>query len=233
LRKVFFAIQTVLFFLLKIYFIFNRYIFIFDVINYNPKQIRMKKIILSAIAVMAFAFSNAQETRFGIKGGLNITSFAGGDYWDAKSLVGYQIGGFAEIKIIDRLSIQPEVLFSAQGARIDVGNSDSDIKLNYINVPVLAKFYITKQFTAEAGPQLGFLVSAKNEGDDVKDNFKSVDTGFNFGVGYNFTDNFSVGARYTVGLANILDNNVDTIDEYYDSPKNSVFALTLAYKFNK
>ncbi len=193
----------------------------------------MKKIILSAIAIMAFAFSNAQETRFGVKGGLNITSFSGGNYYDAKSLVGFQVGGFAEIKVIDRLAIQPELLFSTQGARLEFGNTDFDTKLNYINVPVLAKFYVTKQFTVEAGPQLGFLVSAKSEGEDVKDGFKSVDTGFNFGVGYNFTDNFSVGARYTVGLANIADRDADTWDEYYDSPKNSVFAITLAYKFNK
>lgn len=192
----------------------------------------MKKIILSAIAIMAFAFSNAQETRFGIKGGLNISSFAGGNYYDANSLVGFQVGGFAEIKVIERLAIQPELLFSTQGAKLEFGNTDFDTKLNYINVPVLAKFYVTKQFTVEAGPQLGFLVSAKSEGEDVKDGFKSVDTGFNFGVGYNFTDNFSVGARYTVGLSNIADNDADTWDEYYDSPKNSVFAITAAYKFN-
>ncbi len=189
----------------------------------------MKKIILSAIALMAFAFSNAQETRFGIKGGLNITSFAGGNYWDTKSLVGFQVGGFAEIKIIDRLSIQPEVLFSTQGAKLDDLNVDR--KLDYINVPVLAKFYITKQFTVEGGPQLGFLVSAKSEGEDIKDWYKSVDTGFNFGAGYNFTDNVSVNLRYTVGLSNIADYKVDDIEEYYDSPKNSVLALTLAYKF--
>lgn len=192
----------------------------------------MKKIILSAIAIMAFAFSNAQETRFGVKGGLNLTSFAGGNYYDAKSLVGFQVGGFAEIKIIERLSIQPEVLFSTQGAKLDGGSfGDFDSKLNYINVPVLAKFYITKQFTVEAGPQIGFLVSAKNDGNDAKDDFKTFDTGFNFGAGYNFTDNVSVGLRYTVGLANIADYEVDNTEQYLDSPKNSVLALTLAYKF--
>jgi hypothetical protein len=192
----------------------------------------MKRIFLIALALMAFGVTNAQQTRFGIKGGLNLTTFAGGNYWDAKSLVGFQLGGFAEIKVIDRLSIQPEVLFSTQGAKIDGGSfGDFDYKLNYINVPVLAKFYITKQFTVEGGPQLGFLVSAKQEGDDVKDNFKSVDTGFNFGAGYNFTDNVSVNLRYTVGLSNIADYNADTAEEYYDSPKNSVLALTLGYKF--
>lgn len=191
----------------------------------------MKKIILSAIAVMTFALTNAQQTKFGVKAGLNLTTFAGGNYYDAKSLVGFQVGGFAEIKIIERLSIQPEVLFSTQGAKLDGGSGDLDRKLNYINVPVLAKFYITKQFTAEAGPQIGFLVSAKSNGNDVKDAYKSVDTGFNFGLGYNFTENVSVGLRYTVGLANIGDYKVDTTQQYYDSPKNSVLALTLAYKF--
>lgn len=100
----------------------------------------MKKIILSAIAIMAFAFTNAQETRFGVKGGLNLTTFAGGNYWDAKSLVGFHVGGFAEIKVIERLAIQPEVLFSTQGAKLD--DLDVNSKLNYINVPVLAKFLL-------------------------------------------------------------------------------------------
>ncbi|WP_337967170.1 porin family protein [uncultured Flavobacterium sp.] len=192
----------------------------------------MKRIILAAMAVMVFGFANAQKTRFGVKGGLNLTTFAGGNYWDAGSLVGFQVGGFAEIKVIERLAIQPEVLFSTQGAKIDGGSfGDFDDKLNYINVPVLAKFFITKQFTVEAGPQLGFLVSAKQDGHDIKDSFKSVDTGFNFGAGYNFTDNVSVNLRYTVGLSNIADYNTDTADEYFDSPKNSVLALTLGYKF--
>lgn len=191
----------------------------------------MKRIFLVAIAVMTFGLANAQQTRFGIKGGLNITTYSGGDYWDANSLVGFQIGGFAEIKVIERLAIQPEVLFSMQGANLDTPFGDYDEKLNYINIPVLAKFYITKQFTVEGGPQLGFLVSAKAEGEDIKDDFKSVDTGFNFGAGYNFTDNISVNLRYTVGLSNVLDYEVDDADEYFDSPKNSVLALTLGYKF--
>ncbi|OIV43995.1 porin family protein [Flavobacterium johnsoniae] len=192
----------------------------------------MKKIILAAIAVMAFSFANAQETRFGVKGGLNLTTFAGGNYWDAKSLVGFHVGGFAEIKIIERLSIQPEVLFSTQGAKLEGPfDSDFDAKLNYINIPVLAKFYVTKQFTVEAGPQLGFLVSAKQEGEDAKDFYKSVDLGFNFGVGYNFTENVGVGLRYTVGLSNVGDYDSEDFDEYLDSPKNSVLALSLAYKF--
>lgn len=187
----------------------------------------MKKIILCAIAIMAFGFTNAQKTRFGVKGGLNIATIGGAD--DANALVGFQLGGFAEINVWKKLFIQPELLFSAQGAKFDGFNGDRDytVNLNYINIPVLAKYYITKEFSVEAGPQLGFLVSSKNIEDE-----KSVDVSFNLGAGYNFTDNFSVGIRYTIGLSSVYDYNDYNNGYYYDNRySNNVLALTAAYKF--
>ncbi|MET3027602.1 porin family protein [Flavobacterium sp. UW10123] len=194
----------------------------------------MKKIILSAIAIMAFAFSNAQETRFGIKGGLNISSIVGGDVRDANALVGFHIGGLAEIHLVEKFYIQPELLFSTQGAKFDNGfGDDLDIKLNYLNIPVLAKYYIVdKKFSVEAGPQLGFLLSEKWDNTDFDGDAKSVDFGFNFGAGYSFTDNFSVGLRYTVGLSPIWDDNIDDSGDLYDSAKNGNFQISAAYKFN-
>ena len=191
----------------------------------------MKKIILAAIAVMAFGFTNAQETRFGIKGGVNLSTLTGEYEDDTKSLVGFTVGGFAEIKVIERLSIQPELLYSAQGAKFEDAFGKYDAKLNYLNIPVLAKFYITKQFTVEAGPQIGFLLSAKIDGEDAKDFYKSADFGFNFGACYNFTDNFSAGIRYTVGLSGVYDNDNDDLEEYIDSSKNSNLSIYAAYKF--
>lgn len=189
----------------------------------------MKKIIMTAIAVMAFTFSNAQETRFGVKGGLNIATIGGAD--NANALVGFQVGGFAEIKILKKLAIQPELLYSAQGAKMDSSlSSDYTVNLNYINVPVLAKYYITDAFTVEAGPQIGFLVSSKNVYDE-----KTVDVGFNIGAGYYLTENFSVGIRYTIGLSNIYDYDYDEAEDFGDvldnTYTNNVLALTAAYKF--
>ncbi|MNE93941.1 hypothetical protein D3C80_1918510 [compost metagenome] len=109
---------------------------------------------------------------------------------------------------------------------------NTNLNLSYINIPVLAKFFVTKAFAVEGGPQIGFLISAKDDGEDVKNFYKSADFGFNFGAGYNFTDNLSVGLRYTVGLSGVVDGgDYDDIDDYYDSAKNSVLALSLAYKF--
>jgi len=193
----------------------------------------MKKIILAAIAVMAFGLTNAQQTRFGIKGGLNLSTVVGGDVENAKTLVGFHVGGFAEIHVVEKFFIQPELLFSAQGAKaeVDFGN-DANVKLNYLNIPVLAKYYIVdKKFSVEAGPQLGVLLSAKVEDEDIKDFTRSVDLGFNIGAGYSFTDNLSVGLRYTIGLSPLSDKDIDDSDDYFNSAKNSNLALSLAYKF--
>lgn len=189
----------------------------------------MKKITLSIIAVLAFGFTNAQEVKFGVKGGLNIANL-GGDIEDNKSLVGFHIGGFAEIKLTDKFAVQPELLFSTQGTKFD-GDGDGKYNFSYLNVPVMAKFYVADKFSLEAGPQIGFLLSAKakagDEDEDVKDSFKSIDFGVNFGAGYDFTENLSAGIRYNLGLANILDT-----EEGNDTKiKNSVFSLSVGYKF--
>lgn len=192
----------------------------------------MKKIVLAVIAVMAFGFANAQQTRFGVKGGLNISTVVGGDVENTKTLVGFHVGGLAEIHVVEKFFIQPELLFSAQGTKVDSPFGDYDIKLNYLNIPVIAKYYIVdKKFNVEAGPQLGVLLSAKVEGEDIKDGTRSVDFGFNIGAGYSFTDNLSVGLRYTIGLSPLSDQDIDNTDDYYDSAKNSNLQLSLAYKF--
>lgn len=195
----------------------------------------MKRIILPIITFVVFGFANAQSTRFGVKGGLNISNFTGYQE-DVKSLVGFHIGGFAEIKLAKKFAIQPEFLFSTQGTTMEGYNGDSNtnVKVNYLNIPILAKYYITDAFSVEAGPQIGFLLSAKSRGEDINDLFKSTDYGLNLGIGYDFTENFALGLRYTIGLSDIADVPDDSQDypfAYNANFKNSNFALSLAYKF--
>ncbi|QGK77039.1 porin family protein [Flavobacterium sp. SLB02] len=202
----------------------------------------MKKVLLSAVAVMAFMSVSAQETRFGVKAGANLSTFTG-DVDDAKSLVGFHVGGFAEIKLTDKFAIQPEILFSTQGSKQEgsdlFGSYENKVNVSYLNIPVMAKYYVAEKFSLEAGPQIGFLLSAKSkyeetvdgekysEDIDVKDGFESIDFGVNFGAGYDFTENLSVGLRYNLGLSNINKN------EEGDNAKvkNSVFSLSVGYKF--
>lgn len=208
----------------------------------------MKRIIFSVIAVITFGFINAQDVKYGVKGGLNVSSFSGdNDGMDLKSRVGFNIGGFVEIKLSEKFAIQPEVLYSQQGTRIKVKGSFYDgyndqyyrgtlkYNLGYINVPVMFKYYVAEKLVVEAGPQIGFLVSANGKakvGDvktevSIKDYYKTIDFGVNFGAGYDFTQNISVGARYNLGLANIAKTEAGDDGKLH----NGVFSLSVGYKF--
>ncbi|MEN2414851.1 porin family protein [Flavobacterium mesophilum] len=207
----------------------------------------MKKIILSAVAVMAFGFANAQEVKYGVKGGLNLSNFSGDtEGVNLKSKAGFNVGGFVEIKLSDKFAIQPELLYSTQGAKADnqqeeigdvIYTADVCFNLSYINVPVMFKYYVADKFNVEAGPQIGFLTSAKTKTTvegfsgsnemDVKDAFESIDFGLNFGAGYDFTDHFNAGLRYNLGLANIAKTDAGDDTKLH----NGVFSLSVGYKF--
>ena len=184
----------------------------------------MKKIILTAAAVFAFSFANAQDVKFGAKAGLNMSNW-GGDAGDASMKIGFQVGGFAEIKVSDKFAIQPELVYSALGTKTE----DGSINTNYLNIPVMAKYFVAKGFSLEAGPQLGFLMSAKakanGESADIKDTFESIDFGLNFGAGYDVTENINLGVRYSAGLSNIMKDSGDI------KVNNSNIAIAIGYKF--
>lgn len=191
----------------------------------------MKKILLSAAAIMAFGFaSQAQDIKFGAKAGLNIADF-GGDAETSGSRTGFHVGVIAEFKLTEQFSIQPELLYSMQGAKyetvIDFDIVEQDMKLDYLNVPIMAKYYLFEGFSIQAGPQVGFLMSAKAEDEDVKDSFKSIDFALNGGVGYELPLGVFFQARYSAGLANIADG--EGSDDY--SINNNVISLSVGYKF--
>lgn len=205
----------------------------------------MKKIILSSLLVLAFGSTYAQKAEFGIKGGLNVANqnYSGDEIPSPSSITGFHIGGFVEIKIDDKVSIQPELLYSAQGSKFNMDvqqdgityNTVNKFKLSYINIPVMCKYYTTEKFSLEAGPQIGFLVDSKLEvevlgqsvSQDAKDFFESVDFGLNLGAGYDFTKKFSAGVRYNFGLSNVAKTESGDTDKI----KNSVFSLSVGYKF--
>ena len=181
----------------------------------------MKKIILTAAAVFALSFANAQDTKYGVKGGLNMSNVSNAE--GSSSLLAFHLGGFAEFKISDKFAVHPELLYSAQGAKFDGFNYN----LNYINVPVMAKYYVADAFSIEAGPQIGFLMSAKVDGVDFKEFCKTTDFGLNLGAGYNLNENMSLGLRYSMGLSEI-EKEVAVGDS---GSKNSSFQLSFGYKF--
>jgi opacity protein-like surface antigen len=214
----------------------------------------MKKVLFSAV-VLFTVISNAQDIKFGAKVGLNISNFSG-DVTNSKSLIGTQLGGFAEISISDKFAVQPELLFSMQGGKSEFSESGVDYsyseeyktKLNYLNIPVLAKYYLGDKFAVLAGPQFGILMSAKEDSDvtdtylgstetysesvDSKDFYKTLALSFNLGASYSITDNFFVDARYNLGLSSITKDFTDEFGDSFSSDiKNNVIQFSVGYKF--
>lgn len=217
----------------------------------------MKKLMLLAAAA-AFGLSsvNAQEVKFGAKAGLNLSTI-GGDFGvsdfdedtNTKSKVGFHVGGLAEIVLSDKFSIQPELLFSQQGAKIEYSfsgfpedNYDVETTLSYINLPIMAKFYPIENLSIEAGPQFGFLISDKDvDSDDGTisgegaPEYKSFDYGLNIGAGYKLDNGVMFQIRYNVGLAKIDDvpNDIEGFGVFGStfSRKNRVLQLSVGYMF--
>ena len=199
----------------------------------------MKKIILAVAAVLAFGFTNAQNVSFGAKVGGNSSSIrvGGGELSDTgvlrfNSVEGIQAGLFAEIKVASKFAVQPEIMFSTEGSKFGIGGGgDAKILFSYVNVPVMAKYYASEKISLQAGPQIGFLVSAKGKGDgsseDIKDSFKSTNFGVNFGLGYEISKKVGVDFRYNLGLSNIATDDIFGSDS---TMKASVFSLSVGYK---
>jgi hypothetical protein len=193
----------------------------------------MKKIFLLMAGIAIFNAVNAQ-VKFGAKAGLNLANITG-DIEGTKMKAGFNAGAFAKISLTEALSLQPELVFSTQGAKMEFEMEgvryDVKTNLSYLNIPVLFQYNTTNGFFAETGPQLGFLMSAKakseGEKEDVKDSFKSIDFGWALGAGFLTKSNVGFNARFNLGLGNIADNTDD--DDF--KVKNSVIQVGVFYVF--
>jgi hypothetical protein len=186
-------------------------------------------ILVAALAVPAAALENLHA---GIRGGLNIANVSADpdDTELADSRNGLALGGFVAFPVTPMISVQPEALFMMKGDKQEEGDVTSNVKLNYIEVPVLAKVNFMPQGTANPslflGPSVGFNTTAKSEVEmgtdpaeetDIKDSTKSVDFGLVFGGGLEMPvgqggQKVGFDIRYTMGLVDINDDATDTTE---------------------
>lgn len=184
----------------------------------------MKKLSISLLfALMTIATVNSQN--FGVKAGLNFASISGEDFEDFDAKTGFHFGVVAEIMLSEVFSVQPELLFSTRGASVSEDGDDYSLNLNYITLPLLAKFYPVTGFSIEGGVLPAFNISAKekynDESADLED-IKKFDLGAAIGAGYKLPSGLFFQARYNFGLSEIVEN-VDA--------KNRVMQLSIGYLF--
>lgn len=180
----------------------------------------MKKILFTAIIMIIGSTAiNAQSFNFGAKAGINFASLSGDDV-DFDGRTSLHLGVLAEFMLSEQFGIQPEILYSAQGA----SEEDFSLQLDYISIPVMAKYYVLEGLSIEAGPQFAFNINSKekfeDETSDLED-VESIDFGAGLGLGYKLSNIF-FQARYVKGFSEIIED-VDA--------KNSVLQLSVGYMF--
>jgi opacity protein-like surface antigen len=187
----------------------------------------MKKTILFTVLLVAISMNmQAQLVKFGIKGGVNYANQNGsditvnGDNYQTDAITSYHAGLIAEIKLVDSFSIQPELLYSTQGASYKNATEEFRNELGYLSIPVLAKINLNKFVSLELGPQASFLLSERNNF-DVKD-ANTFDFAVVGGLGLNITKNLFIQGRYGLGLT---DASKDA------EVKNSVVQISAGIKF--
>ena len=191
----------------------------------------MKKILFVAALMLSSVSTFAQhavgsfnlQPKVGVSIA-NLTEFKGTD-----PRVGVVAGVEGEYQASDIFSVSAGVLYSMQGAKGNIGNFiDATNRLDYINVPIMANVYVVKGLAVKLGVQPGFNVSNKLKVNnlDAFDNpvvkAQSVDVSIPVGLSYEY-NNFQLDARYNWGVSKAFK---------WSDAKNSVFQITLGYKFD-
>ena len=191
----------------------------------------MRKVIIMAVLMLASVATFAQRPVGSLtvqpKIGMNFATLTKAD--DSESRIGLVAGAELEYQISDIFSISGGALYSQQGCEWSEGGGTLTSKLDYINIPLLANVYVVKNLAVKVGLQPAFNVNSKqkaSKGDasaqEALDGTKTFDCSIPVGLSYEYK-NIVIDGRYNFGLTKI--------NKHADS-KNSVFQITLGYKFD-
>ena len=198
----------------------------------------MKKMMMIAALMVATLTANAQFAAgtFSLqpKAGLTLSEITSND---ARIKAGFTAGVEAQYQVNYWFGVAAGVSYAQQGTKVK--SVDPKINLGYINVPIMAKFYPVKRLALGAGIQPGFMTSAKVKGDnvdvDIKDACNTFDFSIPLSVAYEAPFGLVIEARYNAGLTNVAKDAFNSTNDTYDKitkNKNSVFMLTVGYKFS-
>ena len=223
----------------------------------------MKKILLLAAMIVSTLSVSAQNEvgQVSIKptAGVNFACLTNHSEFNTKIKAGFVGGIEAEYGISERFGLSAGLLFSMQGCKwdkwpaeyespsgVDLNGINIDVNLNYLNIPILAKYYIVGGLAIQAGVQPGIRLSAKEsvqyngvydgakykerDNVDVKEWVNGFDLSLPVGLSFEYA-NVVLDARYNIGLTNVIATRKIAGLSGKDSSKNSVFMLTLGYKF--
>lgn len=194
----------------------------------------MKKFFLMAVMAVACLTANAQNSRhsegsftiqpmIGIAAGTLSGTYSDFEISSKDPRAGLTIGAEAEYYTkTPWLSVSAALMYTQQGWETKVNGKTYTQKLDYINIPVLANFYVAKGFALKIGLQPGFLVSA-----DDKSSFESFNLSMPIGLSYEFKNGITLDLRGTPGLTAV---NKNSSSDW--KLRSDCSTLTIGYKFS-
>ncbi|MDR8394542.1 PorT family protein [Aliifodinibius sp. S!AR15-10] len=198
----------------------------------------IKTVAALAMCLMIAAASYAQGIKFGVKAGADFSNWGGDDVENLNLDMnyGYHFGGFAEIPLTRVINLESGLYLSRKGFRtkeeilgvkMDLNNTSS-----YLDLPVLAKYAVTRNYSLMFGPQFSYLLDNKltlkaageKESDNSVQGFNRFDLGLVAGMGYQFENGLLLSTNYDFGLTT-LD------DETNMKVFNRVLKASVGYRF--
>ena len=184
---------------------------------------------MTLVVIMTAFQVNAQvkgDITFSALFGGNLSTITNSD--DADTKFGWDIGGEFGYMLTDEIGISLGIMNDLLGAKSK--QLDENFNLRYVDVPLLAKYYITPWLAVKGGPQIGFLTSAKIDDQNIKDDCNK--TVFSLPMGISFEPNWGLGngysfifdLRYHLGLSNV--------NKTGETRRNSAVILSIGYKFS-
>lgn len=203
------------------------------------------KLMLVAAAVAVSTCAMAQDLSFGVKAGLNFSKFTGDVESGQKSIVGINLGAYADYNLSDMFAVEAGLQFEQKGGKQenndDGEKSTEQSKVNYFTVPVNARINLalgdnTLYFLA--GPTFGIGISGKEKdecdgeseestirfGSGEDDDITRMNVGFLIGAGYELSNNIGVRLTYDIGLSNLSGDSKSKC-------KTGVLGIAVTYKF--
>jgi outer membrane protein with beta-barrel domain len=179
---------------------------------------KIKLLFTAVLSVLLFSVSQAQSFHAGIMAGANLNKIDGQSFKNEFDF-GYHAGAFVEIGLGKKFSIEPQVLFSQTSTDTTTNfstvyntNNLSNVTLNYLSIPLLANYKLSKLLSIQLGPQYGILLNSnENLTQNGKDAFKQGDFSMLGGLQLNILS-FRVYGRYAIGLSNL--NDIDNQNQW-------------------
>ena len=199
----------------------------------------MRKISFCLLLLLCAGIVNAQNKRSynsGLKAGVNLSNLRMlNDFEGSTDMrINFHAGLFYSVPFGSRFSLQPEAMYSSEGASVKTSTTETDTKLGYLTVPVMFQFNTSSGLYIETGPALSIMVKGKETIKtstatselDLKKQIKKTNLQWAGGVGYRMK-NIGFNARYYFGLSNLskVDSRADT--------KSSLIQVSLSWMFKQ